>query len=166
MGRKASPRDFEVSTLSLALYDRALRYLQRCARRVGAFFEDYDVWLGPTVPAPAIEEDQVSVSGFDTLAVDVMSYLRLGSRLRPFLKSKLAQHQTSMMKLGVYTPLFPLFNVTGQPAMSVPLHWSDTGLPIGMHFTARYGDESTLFRLAGQLERARPWADRVPPVHS
>lgn len=175
VGRRASPRDFEVSTLSLALYGRALRapdfvralrYLQRCARRVGAFFEDYDVWLGPTVPAPAIEEGQVSVSDFDTLTVNVMSYLRLGSRLRSFLKSKLARHQTSLREIGVYTALLPLFNVTGQPAMSVPLHWSEAGLPIGMHFAARYGDESTLFRLAGQLERACPWANRVPPVHS
>ena len=48
--------------------------------------------------------------------------------------------------------------------MSVPLCWNDDGLPIGMHFVGRYADEATLFRLAGQLERARPWADRVPPV--
>ena len=57
-----------------------------------------------------------------------------------------------------------LYNVTGQPAMSVPLFWNDGGLPIGTHFVTRFGDEATLFRLAAQLEKARPWAARRPPV--
>ena len=60
-------------------------------------------------------------------------------------------------------PYTPLFNVTGQPAMSLPLHWTSAGLPIGVQFVARMGDEATLFRLAGQLEQARPWFDRAPP---
>jgi hypothetical protein len=57
------------------------------------------------------------------------------------------------------------FNVTGQPAMSLPLHWSD-GLPIGVQLVAAAGREDVLFRIAGQLEQARPWADRRPPVHA
>ncbi|HXV87184.1 MAG TPA: amidase, partial [Gemmatimonadales bacterium] len=57
-----------------------------------------------------------------------------------------------------------VFNVTGQPAMSVPLYWNGQNLPIGVHVVGRFGDETTLFRLAGQLERARPWSHRVPPV--
>jgi amidase len=55
-------------------------------------------------------------------------------------------------------------NITGQPAMSVPLHWNTEGLPIGMHFLGRYADEATLFRLASQLEQHRPWADHRPTV--
>ncbi len=63
-----------------------------------------------------------------------------------------------------FTPWTPIYNVTGQPAMSVPLHWTETGLPIGVHFAARFGDEATLLRLAGQLERARPWFDTLPEL--
>jgi amidase len=61
-------------------------------------------------------------------------------------------------------PFTPLQNVTGQPSMSVPLEWSSTGLPIGLSFSGRYGEETTLFRLAAQLEAARPWASRLPPI--
>jgi amidase len=55
-------------------------------------------------------------------------------------------------------------NITGHPAMSVPLWWNDDGLPIGVHFLGRFGDEATLIRLASQLEEARPWRWRVPPI--
>jgi amidase len=57
-------------------------------------------------------------------------------------------------------------NLTGNPAMSVPLWWNDDGLPIGVHFLGRFGDEATLIRLAAQLEVAQPWADCRPGVHA
>ncbi|WP_454883187.1 amidase [Sphingomonas oryzagri] len=63
-----------------------------------------------------------------------------------------------------YSPFTAYQNVTGQPAMSVPLHWSDTDVPIGVQFVARFGEEALLFSLAGQLERTRPWFDRRPAL--
>ncbi|MCG8357970.1 MAG: amidase, partial [Kiloniellales bacterium] len=63
-----------------------------------------------------------------------------------------------------FTPFTPLFNITGQPAASIPLHWNAAGLPIGIQLAARYGDEATLFRVASQLEAAAPWFDRRPSL--
>jgi Asp-tRNA(Asn)/Glu-tRNA(Gln) amidotransferase A subunit family amidase len=61
-------------------------------------------------------------------------------------------------------PYTMVANVTGQPSMSLPLHWTDDGLPMGLLFTAKIGDEATLFRLAAQLEQLLPWRDRRPPI--
>jgi len=61
-------------------------------------------------------------------------------------------------------PFTPICNVTGQPAILVPLFWNADGLPVGTHFIGRFGDEATLFRLGAQLEAARPWTQRRPPV--
>jgi amidase len=58
-----------------------------------------------------------------------------------------------------------VFNTTGQPAMSVPLYWNADSIPIGIQFAATFGDEATLFRLAAQLERERPWINRKPPIY-
>jgi amidase/6-aminohexanoate-cyclic-dimer hydrolase len=63
-----------------------------------------------------------------------------------------------------YIPATAMFNMSGQPAMSMPLAWNAAGLPLGMMFSTRFGDEATLFRLAAQLEQTRPWKDKLPPV--
>jgi len=63
-------------------------------------------------------------------------------------------------------PFTPLCNVSGQPAISLPLAWSEGGLPIGIHLIAAFGREDVLIRVASQLEAARPWAGRLPPIHA
>ena len=63
-----------------------------------------------------------------------------------------------------FTPFTALYNVSGQPAVNVPLHWSADGLPIGVMLAGRMGDEATLISLSAQLEQARPWKDRHPPL--
>ena len=65
-----------------------------------------------------------------------------------------------------WTPYTAVFNLAGQPAMNVPLHWTPEGLPVGVHLGAAYAREDVLIRLASQLEQARPWSGRVPPVHA
>ena len=69
-----------------------------------------------------------------------------------------------MARTTGFSPGTRLANGTGQPSMSVPLFWSEEGLPIGTLFTARFGDEATLFRLAVQLEQERPWSTRRPTI--
>jgi amidase len=69
-------------------------------------------------------------------------------------------------RMGRLVTFCPPFDVTGQPAISLPLHWNDDGLPIGVQLVAAYGREDVLLRVAAQLEQAAPWADRRPPIHA
>ncbi|MFH8597549.1 amidase [Streptomyces rimosus] len=75
-----------------------------------------------------------------------------------------ADPQAEFAAVGAFTPYTPLYNATGQPAVSVPLHWNAAGLPIGVMLGGRYGEDATLIALSAQLERARPWAHRKPEV--
>jgi amidase len=167
-GRKARYGEFEPATWALGLlgrqisageYSCALRALQRAARQVGAFFEKYDVLLTPTLATPPMEIGWLQPTGVKAVALKLLGSLNAGALL-----NKLAGIEALAEEVFAFIPFTPVFNVTGQPAMSVPLVWNDEGLPIGMHFVARFGDEATLFRLAAQLERARPWFDRRPPI--
>lgn len=146
---RAPERD-ELEPFTWALYERGLAAtggdyllavtdLQSFARRVAAAFQGFDVWMSPTLaqlPPP------------------------LGSMTEtpeePFRGNDVAGELVA----------FPLVvaNITGNPAMSVPAHWAEDGLPVGVNVMAAFGDEGTLFRLAAQLEEARPWAHRRPPV--
>lgn len=141
------------------VYAQARRDLQRAARPVGEFFETIDVLLTPTLAAPPIPHGALQPTGQERALLTALGALRAGRLLRMFG----ALEQTAA-KIFEWIPYTPLFNVTGQPAMSVPLWWNAEGLPVGVQVVGRFGDEATLFRLAHQLERARPWADRIPEM--
>jgi amidase len=111
-------------------------------RQLAVFMQDYDLILTPT-----LAREPVPIGELD-LQDDRLSLEELIERFHS------------------YSPFTALFNASGQPAMSVPLYWSAAGLPMGAHFAARFGEESTLFALAGQLERAQPWRGRIPPVNA
>jgi len=112
------------------------RGMYRLGLEMAEFQQSYDLILCPTLASPPVELGVLTLD-------DPEAFGRNLERFSPFTY---------------------LFNATGQPSMSVPLHWSSEGLPIGTMWTGRYGDEATLFRLAAQLEKARPWADRRPPL--
>ncbi len=144
-GRVPSVDGFEPSTWimyemgkaqSVSDYPAAVMKLQKISRDVARFFTRYDIWL-----TPSLAEPPVPIGAFD-------------SPEDPW---------QGMIRAGEFTPFTGMANFTGQPAMSVPLFWSKEGLPIGTQFVGRFGDEATLFRLASQIESARPWADRWPP---
>jgi len=146
---KRAPSRDQFEPLTWALYEMgrqqsasafllSLTLLQRISREVARFFLKYDVWLTPTLGEPP-----VALGTFDSPAQDPLRGLRRAESFVPFT---------------------PICNATGQPAMSVPLFWNEQGLPVGVHFIGRFGDEATLFRLAAQLESARPWAGRRPPA--
>ena len=168
LGRKASYKDFEDETLVCALLGRqcrgsdlskALNLIQTAGREIGRFFEKHDILLTPTAAAPPLPLGFSVTTGFQRVAMKVLTRLNAGGMINLF-----GGIQTFAEQAFVFAAYTPLFNATGQPAMSVPLYWNDEGLPIGMQFAGRYGDEATLFRLAAQLEKARPWAGKVPPV--
>jgi amidase len=119
-------------------YILGVHELQRISRDVARFFLEFDVWLTPTLAEPPPRQ-----GSFDPTP---------GNPLQGLYRS------------AAFMPFTPIANITGQPAMSVPLYWNAEGLPIGAHFASRFGDEATLFRLAAQLEQARPWAGRRPPI--
>ena len=114
----------------------AMVELQKASSELGRFLSVYDCYLTPTLSKPPVLTGGFTGNSFDDL-----------------------KHQ-----LLAYAAFTPPCNYSGLPAMSVPLYWSPSGLPIGVHFMGRFGDEATLFRLAGQLERARPWFSRLPEM--
>jgi amidase len=118
-------------------YLSALGYMQQVTRDVAEFFTKYDILLTATLAEPPLKIGDLDYKGNREAYVD---------------------------RLNEWVPYTPLANTTGMPAMSVPLFWNQDGLPIGVHFMAPFGDEATLFRLAGQLEQARPWNNRIPPL--
>ena len=167
-GRRARIGHFEPGTWALSRlgaampaveYAHSVRLMQRTARQVAGFFERYDLLLTPTVATPPFPHGALQPLPRERLLLGVLGRLGSGSAFR-----WVGALDEMAGKVFDWIPWTPVANATGQPAMSVPLGWSREGLPVGMHFVGRYGDEATLFRLAAQLEAARPWFDRLAPV--
>ncbi|HTO42155.1 MAG TPA: amidase family protein [Rhizomicrobium sp.] len=144
-----APSTDVVEGLTLGLYHAGLaipattlmaakQVLDRAARTMAQFHETYDVWLNPTLGAPPIRLGIIQVDEQDP-----------GKAFAPILD---------------YVPFTALQNATGQPAIQLPLNFNKAGLPIGVQFVARYGGEMTLLKLAAELEKASPWADRHPKL--
>jgi amidase len=146
-GRPPTSDDVELLTLASAQNSLKLTPADYVAAQLAAFqiskglatfFEGCDVFLSPTLCAPPVR-----IGELNTMAEDL-------SHIAPILRR--------------YMPGTSMFNMSGQPAMSVPLAWNKAGLPLGMMFAAKLGEEGRLFRLAGQLEQVRSWRDKRPPV--
>ncbi|MBR0934728.1 amidase [Bradyrhizobium jicamae] len=146
-GRPLTSGDLERLTLASAENSRKLTPADYVGAQLAAFqishalatfFEGCDIFLSPTLCAPPVR-----IGELNSMSEDL-------SHIAPTLRR--------------YMPGTSMFNMSGQPAMSVPLAWNKAGLPLGMMFAARLGEEGCLFRLAGQLEQVRPWRDKRPPV--
>jgi len=130
--------------------------MQLLARDLAAFFGRYDLLLTPTVARPPVRVGSLRPKPWERAALRAAA----ASGLRPVLEALFEQlGDRSFDATGFTMP----FNQSGQPACSVPLHWTADGLPLGVQLVARYGEEATLLRVAAQLEAARPWAGRRPP---
>ncbi len=168
LGRKAVPKDVEGPTWVLNLlggaysageFVLALREWNRAARAMGEFHQSHDLFLTPTTAYPPVKIGELKPSPAEEMLMKITNTFGLGRLVRlSGFADKIAVE--SLAK----TPFTQLANLTGQPAMSVPLYWTDENLPCGVQFIAPFGHEASLLRLAAQLEQARPWFDRRPPL--
>ncbi len=168
LGRNPVPADVEVATWMFNILGRAYnsgdfilarREWNEFARAMGQFHQTYDLYLTPTTATLPVRVGELDPRPFETAAMKVFNRLGLGRLLKSLgIAEKIFRQNISK------TPFTQFVNFTGQPAMSVPLHWSADGFPCGVHFVAPFGEESLLFQVAGQLEKAKPWFDRVPQL--
>jgi len=168
LGRAVRPQEVETGTWTLGLLGRCeaagamaagRRLWGMSARATGRFHETYVLYLPPATAPPPARIGQLKPRPYEVGALKIVNQLRLGRWLR-----RSGVIDRIAIRNMARTPFTQLANFTGQPAMSVPLHWTRDGLPCGVHFMARSGDEATLFRLAAQLEKASPWFHRRPAL--
>jgi amidase len=149
LGRATSATDFV----------RAVEGRHAHVRRLAAFHADHDLLLTPTTATPPPRVGAFDLPAPVVLAQKALLRAKAGGALRftPVVQQMISE------SLG-WVPYTQLANLTGRPAMSVPLHWTPDGLPIGVQLVGRLGSDGLLLRLAAQLERAAPWWDRRPPI--
>lgn len=128
-------------------------------RNLANFHKQYDLLLTPTLGMKPFKIGAMNNPPFEETALRVLNALGISSVIRyTGMIEKIAEQTFS------WIPYAPLANISGQPAMTVPLYWTPDNLPVGVMFTGAWSDEATLFQLAAQLEEAQPWFDRVPNI--
>ena len=166
VGRKPSAAYFEPSTwflyqigrrLSAAELQQARDAAQTAGRSLAAFFSRYDLFVTPTLAYPPVRLGELALKAIEKIALGTLRALPVGAALRAIL-AQLADQTLER------TPNTQLFNQTGQPAISLPLHQTPEGLPIGVQLVARYAEDALLVRVSSQIEAARPWRDRFPRI--
>ncbi|TDU32343.1 amidase [Panacagrimonas perspica] len=166
--RVLDPRKFEPATLALARIGRVInaesvslarQYFGRLTRMIGHWFADYDVLLTPTLGRPPFPIGSLQATRAEAAQLALVNNLPIAGLLKS--GPLLAQFAE---KTFDWIPNTPVFNATGQPSISLPLHWSADGLPVGMMFTARFGEDARLLQLSAQLEQAQPWFGKLAPL--
>ncbi|MSQ84177.1 MAG: amidase [Myxococcales bacterium] len=166
VGKTPRAADFEPATwflrqvgLAMAGLDlqRSRDAAQTAGRALAEFHQRFDILISPTLAHPPAKLGELGLKVADRAALAALRLLPL----KPAIRAALAQLAANNFEK---TPNTQLFNQTGQPAVSLPLHTSPTGLPIGVQLSAGFGQEGLLLRLAAQLEEAQPWIERRPSV--
>lgn len=166
IGRKPRRQDFEPHNWALYKLGRAftaaelqaaVAYLRQVGRQMATFMQDYDVLLNSALGMPPVECGALKASGVDRVMLELINRLPLGRVATR--RDLLVQNYEPIFN---WIPTTPIANATGEPSISLPLHWSADGLPVGMMFTARFGEDRTLLRLARQLEQETGWLDKHP----
>ncbi|OBF86110.1 amidase [Mycobacterium sp. 852002-51163_SCH5372311] len=164
----AGNESFERDTLIMAAlgratsgvdYVHAVQQRHEHTRRLTTFFESYDLLLTPTLATPPPKIGEFDLPGALQRGADALIKTRAAGLLR---HTKIVDDMVQQ-NLG-WVPYTQLANLTGRPAISLPLHWTAESLPLGVQFVAPLGGELLLIRLAAQLEQALPWTDRVAPI--
>jgi len=152
------------SKLNLVDYIQAKQKWREIGYKMAQFFKNYDAYLTPTLGQTPVLVGSLAPASADKIAMKVVTSI-IGKLL--FGNRNLAKKTIKDLVNKAAEPLMPqtmLANITGLPAMSVPMHWTESGLPCGVQFVGRYADEAALFRLAAQLEKEQPWFDKKPEV--